>query len=43
MVKFHVGSFLGILVDFGEVRNLDEISFIQVKLKENGDELEAKI
>ena len=43
MVKFHVGSFLGILMDFGEVKNLDEIGFMQVKLQANDDESEDKI
>lgn len=28
MVKFHVGSFLGILVYFGEIKTLDEIGFM---------------
>jgi len=41
MVKFHVGSFLGILVDFGEVKNLGEIGFVQLKLQANYDESET--
>jgi len=43
MVKFHVDSFLGTLVDYGAIRNLGEISFVQFKLQANGDESEAKI
>jgi len=43
MVNFHVDSFLGTLVDYGAVRNLDEITFVKFKLQENGDESEAEI
>jgi len=32
MVKFHVGSFLGTLVDCGAVRNLGDIGFMEFKL-----------
>jgi len=37
-VKFHVGSFLGTLVDCGAVRNLDDIGFKKFKLRANCDE-----
>jgi len=43
MVKFYVDSFLGTLVDYGVIRNLGEIGFVQFKLRTNGDESEAKI
>lgn len=43
MVKFNVGSFLDILVDFWVIKNLDEISFLKVKLWANGDESEVEI
>ena len=43
MVKFHVDSFLGTLVDYGAVKHLGEIGFVQFKLRENMDELEVEI
>jgi len=38
MVKFHVGSFFSTLVDYGAVRNLDDIGFVQFKLRAKCDE-----
>jgi len=37
-VKFHVGSFLGNLMDCGAVKNLDDIGFEKFKLRANYDE-----
>jgi len=33
-----VGSFLGTLVDYGAVKDLDDIGFVQFKLQANYDE-----
>jgi len=43
MVRFHVGSFLSTLVDFGAVRNLGEIGFVKFELQAKDDESEVEI